>query len=329
MNFFIRWAYPWVFLTIIPVLGAAWYRWYYYKSPTYKYTLVDEVIQQNLVSINYPKIFFFIVRLLLLALLVLLMAKPQLIDVSSQIEVEGIDIMIVLDVSGSMQCFDDLQDRRMRIEVAKQEAINFIETRKNDPIGLVLFANDALSRCPITLDKVLLKEIIEDTDIGVINPDGTVLALGIATAVNRLKQSQAKSKIMIVLTDGTPTPNDIPWQDAVAAAQKFGIKIYTIGIGNERGAYANLGVWGVQQVDINLNKTLLQQIADATGGTFFEAKKPADLKKIYTVIDNLEKTEYQSTIFNNYYDIFMPFLGAIFLVLSIELVCASYMWFGL
>ncbi len=259
----------------------------------------------------------------------MIMAKPQLIDIKSHIEVEGIDIMLVMDLSGSMQCFDDLQDRRTRIEVEKKEAITFIDKRENDPIGIVIFANDALSRCPLTLDKKLLKNIVQDLNIGVINSDGTLLSVGIAMAANRLKHSKATTKIMIVLTDGAPSKHDIDWKEAVEIAKKFGIKIYTIGIGNEEGGYLTMQPWGLVPCGVQLNKSLLQSIAQETGGRFFEAKKPSDMKIIYQTIDTLEKTSYQTDLFTQRYDIYIPFLLMALLLIGIELYLVSTIWFGL
>ncbi len=254
--------------------------------------------------------------------LLLLTARPQLVDRHSKVNVEGIDIMMVLDVSGSMQLFDDINDPRTRIDVAKEEAINFIKKRDNDPIGIVLFGNQALSRCPLTLDKNMLVQLIDETSLGLIDPDGTMLSRGLVMALNRLKKSTAASKIIIMLTDGEPTPGDLDPNIAIQLAQKYHVKMYTIGIGNEDGAYFRHPIFGVQMVPSGLNKNLLYALAEKTGGKFFEARKPADLATIYATIDALEKTQYETDVYHNYYDIFMPFLwilvGLVYLGIAIR-----------
>lgn len=328
IGLYFQWMYPLLLISLIIITAiAAWYKFVYYKLVTYQYSLTSYF--PALQSSKQIRATLWLLRVFFLLLLAIIIAKPQLVDVKSKIQVEGIDIMLVMDLSGSMQCFDDLQDRRSRIEVAKKEAIAFIEKRENDPIGIVIFANDALSRCPLTLDKKLLKEIVQNLDVGVINMDGTLLSVGIAMAANRLKQSNAATKIMIVLTDGAPSAHDIEWQQAVEIAKKFGIKIYTVGIGNEQGGYAMMQGWGIVPANFQLNKALLQAIAQETGGRFFEAKKPTDMKIIYQTIDALEKTAYQTDLFTQRYDIYVPFLIAAILVLLIELIASLIIWFGL
>jgi Ca-activated chloride channel homolog len=251
-----------------------------------------------------------------------------LVNVQSKIHAEGIDIMMVLDASGSMQCFDDVHDQRMRFEVAKKEAIRFIDKRENDPIGLVIFGKDALSRCPLTLDKTIVKTIINELNLGDINPDGTVLSIAMSMAAKRLKDSKAKSKIMIVLTDGEPTPGiDIEPQIAVDLAKKLGIKIYTIGIGDEHGGLWKDPLFGVRSMGFKLNTKLLHAIAVQTGGKFFLAKKPDELKHIYDIIDSLEKTDYEMPIFTHYTDLVLPMLFIILAFLCMELMATSFIWF--
>jgi Ca-activated chloride channel family protein len=203
MNWSIRFAYFGILYGLVPLLClAAWYRWKFYKAPVYIYSLTGQLKSQGLVVNNWRKTFFAVTRCVVLVSLALLIARPQLVDEQSKVMVEGIDIMMVLDVSGSMQIIDDPQSRRQRVEVAKEEAINFINKRDNDPIGLVLFGGESVSRCPLTLDKTVLKSIIADIELGVISPQGTVLSKGIITALGRLKGSDAKTKIIILLTDG-------------------------------------------------------------------------------------------------------------------------------
>lgn len=265
-------------------------------------------------------------RFFLLGILVILVAKPQLIDKHSKITLEGIDIVLVLDVSDSMKYQHHSGDTRSRITIAQQEAIRFVDKRTNDAIGLVIFGYDALCSCPITADKKLLKKIINDTEIGCINAQGTALSLGIITAANRLKHSKAKSKIMVLLTDGQPTHNDADPIIAVAIAKQLGIKIYTIGIGEEEQAYAgNFFYYGSQP----LNKPLLEAFAKETGGLFFQANNAQDMRKIYDTIDSLEKNKLEVPLYDQRHDWFLPLLWVALTLILVELFVATFIWFGL
>lgn len=325
----VRFAYLPVLYGAVPLLATAvWYRWRYYKNPVYKYSLVSALINQN-VQVKTPhKAILASMRFITLLGLALLVARPQLVDEQSKVMIEGIDIMMVLDVSGSMQLFDDLKDQRSRIDVAKQEAIKFIKKRENDPVGLVLFANESVSRCPLTLDKKMLETIVSDTELGVINPEGTMITKGLIMALNRLKHSKAKSKIIILITDGEPTPGDFNPRAAIELAKKFGIKIYSIGIGGDGGFFKH-PMFGVQRIGVPLNTELLSSVAKQTGGKFFEARKSQELGAIYDEIDQLEKTEYETDVYHKYYDIFMPFLWALIGLFCFELFLARFIWFGI
>lgn len=321
MEWLMRFAYPIVLYIGVPLLvGATVYRFKIRRPMRYRFSLTSYIMERT----GTPSKFLFMIPTLLRGVvlfgLLLLTARPQLIDRHSKISVEGIDIMVVLDVSGSMQLFDDLQDPRTRIDVAKQEAINFIKKRDNDPIGIVLFGNQALSRCPLTLDKNMLVKLIQETELGLIDPEGTMLSRGLIMALNRLKKSDAKSKIIIMLTDGEPTPGDLEPQYVVQLAQKYNVKIYTIGIGNDEVAYFKHPIFGVQMATSRLNKKLLEGLAYHTGGKFFEAHKPADLAAIYGIIDSLEKTHYETDVYQNYYDMFMPFLWVLVALLCAEVL---------
>ena len=261
-----------------------------------------------------------VLRLAALAALVTIAARPQLVDESSRISVDGVPMVLCLDVSGSMQLFDDLKDTRSRIEVAKHEALRFVERRPNDPIGLVLFGSEAISRCPLTLDKKLLRELINDTHLGIVDSQGTALGTGIATAVSRLKTSTAKSKVIILLTDGMPVGDSIAPDLAVELAQKFSIKIYTIGIGREGGGFM-MGPFGtVQQASGDaIDMALLESIAQKTGGAAFRASNPKQLAAIYDKIDLLETSEQESPIFSRVQEAFVPLLWLVLLLILCEL----------
>jgi Ca-activated chloride channel family protein len=223
---------------------------------------------------------------------------------------------------------DYADDERSRFEVAQVEAIRFIQARQNDAIGLVLFGRDALTRCPLTLDKKMLTAILQDTKLGVVNPEGTVLSRAIVTAANRLKDSKAKSNIMIVLTDGEPTDGDIDPAVAIEIAKQLGIKMYTVGIGSgqERKFFDPfLGVCTIGRI----NTELLERFAKETGGKFFLARDEHEMRTIYDTIDKLEKSEYETPLYTKYYDVFMPFVWALFGLLFLEIILASTLWFSL
>jgi Ca-activated chloride channel family protein len=319
-------AYTWfLYAGAILLCSALWYRVYRHKKPMYVFPLTHLFVE------NRPRInrLFIqnIIRSIILIGLVLLIARPQKIDEQSKVMVEGIDIMLVLDVSLSMQCFDDLRNEKSRLVIAQEEAINFIKKRDNDPIGLVLFGNQAVSRCPVTLDKNVLEDIIKHYELGEIDGTGTVLTQGIVTALNRLRKSEAKTKIIIMLTDGMPSENDLPYQYAISLAQKYGVKIYTIGIGGMEGGFIRHPQTGqIHQAGTGLNRELLEVLAKETGGRAFLATNQKDLQTIYDTIDTLEKKEYETDVYKKYYDIFMPFLLILFILMIAEFVVITVVW---
>ena len=329
MGLFFRFEYIHFLYFIIPlfILIVAARRYFHNKS-VYQYPLVGFLVKQYKKLSELPAQILYFLRFFSLMILMILMIKPQLIDKKSKITVEGIDIALVLDVSGSMQLFDDVHDRRTRIEVAKEEAIRFIDKRDNDAIGLVIFGKYSITRCPLTSDKIMLKSIVEKIDINQNDglSQGTVLSQSIVTAARRLQKSKAKSKIMILLTDGAPTQEDIPPQDALNIAEAFGIKIYTIGIGSAEGGLFQDPSFGIRRVGGALNQRLLQVIAEKTGGMFFEAKHPKDVAKIYDTIDSLEKSSYQADIFTKYHDYFMPLLWLAICLIMVELFLSTFFW---
>ncbi len=328
MELFFRFAYmPVLYSGFIVLALAAWYRRYYYNAPFYLYPVTHLIAKNAQASFNYKKILS-CMRFLALAGLVLLAARPQLVDQQSHVNVQGVDIMMAIDVSGSMQLFDDLSLRRPRIDVAKDEAIKFIKKRDNDPIGLVLFAQEAVTRCPATLDKKMLESIVSSTELGIINPQGTMLSKGLLMAINRLKKSTAKSRIIILLTDGEPTPGDDDPKIVVSLAKKYGIKIYTIGIGGKEGGYIETP-FGVQAVDMPFNTEMLSFFARETGGRMFHATKPEELSQIYEMINQLEKTEYETNVFQKYEDQLMPFLWIVIALICGEIILSQTVWFGL
>jgi Ca-activated chloride channel family protein len=327
----LRFAYFHLFYVLIPVfILALLYRLKFYKSPRYTFPLAHLLAHHgSVVTMVYHKNILFLIRAAGLIALLMMIARPQWLDEKSQVNVKGVDIVIALDVSNSMMIFDDLKDRRSRISVAKDEAIRFIEKRHNDPIGLVIFARDAVSRSPLTLDKMFLKELVGSLELGIIDPIGTSLGTGLATAVNRLKKSEAKSKVIILLTDGEPTsPEKVEPDIAIDLAKQYGVKVYTIGVGGEKGGFIVDPRFGIQQVNVKLNIELLQRIARETGGQFFKADKPQDMRIIYDKIDILEKTDYKTNLFQHYYEAFLHFIWIVLLLFAVEFLLRFFLWRG-
>jgi Ca-activated chloride channel family protein len=328
-DFFIQFAYPQAWQLIVPaVLIAACIRWMWYKPVIYQYSLGDLFHSRASAVRPLPLLVFDALRLMILLLLAFLLFEPQIVDKRSQLPLNGIDIMLVLDVSGSMQFMDYDDQKKSRIDVAKQEAIRFISARHNDAIGLVIFGNDAVSRCPITIDKRILKKMIDDLHIGIVDAEGTVLARAIITAANRLKQAESVNKVMIVLTDGEPSVQDLDMSIAIKVAQDVGIKVYTVGIGSESEEFFMHPFYGVVQKP-KVNAQLLEYIAKQTGGQFFMARNATDMRKVYETIDQLETTVHQAPIFGKYYDLLMPLGLAAFCMMGVYSILSTLMWFVL
>ena len=260
-----------------------------------------------------------LIRAVVLGLFILALARPQKVNEEREFETKGVDIVIALDLSGSMLAEDFKPENR--IAVAKQEAIKFIRGRSNDRIGLVVFARDAFTQCPLTLDYDILTSLLNEVQLGMI-PDGTAIGMGIATAVNRLRESDAKSKIIILITDGENNAGKIDPVTAAELARTFGIKVYTIGVG--RGGLVpfpvNDPLFGKRyvQAKVDIDEFSLKRIADITGGVFFRARDPKSLSEIYSRINDLEKTEVKMKEYRNFDEIFPYFLIPALLLLILE-----------
>ena len=331
MSLYFHIAYPWyLFYAVLILLSAVCIRYFWCFFSYYAYPLTTFLKQKKAQASSFYPRFFFWIRFVSLSLMALLIAKPQIVDSKSKVTVEGVDIILTLDMSESMKMFDDIQDQRSRWEVAKNEALRFVDKRENDAIGLVIFGRYAVTRCPLTHDKRVLKSIIENLEIGMPGCNmehGTMLAQSIVSSARRLQKSKAKSKIIVLVTDGTPTEGDIPIQEAIDIAQKMHVKIYTIGVGGDQGGYVRDSIFGIRLVGNPLNKQLLNTIATVTGGAFFEAKKPKDLKNIYDKINQLEKVSYETEVYNKYLDYFLPLLWWTIVLVLFELFMATFVWF--
>lgn len=257
-------------------------------------------------------------------LIVCAMARPQTRNSWDNKTVEGINIMLAMDVSTSMLA-EDLKPNRM--EAAKDVAHEFISGRPNDNIGLTIFAGEAFTQCPMTTDHSSLLRLLQDTrtDIaarGLIQ-DGTAVGMGLANAVSRLKDSKSKSKVVILLTDGSNNMGDISPMTAAEIARSLGIRVYTIGVGTNKVApYPVPVAGGVQYVNIpvEIDTKTLKDIAQTTDGNFYRATNNRELKQIYQDIDKLEKTKMHVKHFAKRYEAYQPFIIAAFLILLMEIL---------
>ena len=241
----------------------------------------------------------FVLRLLAVTFLVIALARPQSTSRGENVTTEGIDIALVTDISGSMLAEDF---RPNRIEAAKRVAADFIEGRPNDRIALVVFSGESFTQCPLTLDHAVLINLLKEIKSGMIE-DGTAIGEGLATAVSRLKDSKAKSRVIILLTDGVNNRGVIDPLTAAGIAQSFGIRTYTIGVGTIGVApYPVQTPFGVQyqNMQVEIDEELLKKIADETGGKYFRATDNRTLKAIYDEIDRMEKTKIEVTQFRRY-----------------------------
>src|SRR5258706_2051412 len=241
----------------------------------------------------------FALRLVALTFLIIALARPQTTDRGENVTTEGIDIVLATDISGSMLAEDFKPNR---IEAAKRVAADFIDGRQNDRIGLVIFAGESFTQCPLTLDHAVLISLLKEVKAGMVE-DGTAIGMGLATAVSRLKESKAKSRVIILLTDGVNNRGFIDPLSAAGIAQSFGIRVYTIGVGTQGMApYPVQTPFGVQYQSIpaEIDAALLQKIADETGGKYFRATDNRTLKDIYAEIDRLEKTKIEVTQFHRH-----------------------------
>ena len=265
-----------------------------------------------------------VLRILTFVMIIIVLARPQTHNSWGKKTVEGIDIMLAMDVSTSMLA-EDLKPNRM--EAAKSVAAEFISGRPDDNIGLSIFAGDSFTQCPMTVDHKSLLDLLQNvqTDIaatGIIQ-DGTAIGMGLANSVARLKDSKAKSKVVILLTDGINNMGDIPPMTAAEIAKSLGIRVYTIAVGSNNVApYPQIVAGTVQYVNLraDVDTKTLRNIADQTGGNFYRATNTSELKKIYNDIDKLEKTKMDVKKFSKRYEAYQPFALIAVLSLLLELL---------
>ena len=263
----------------------------------------------------------FALRVLTLALLIIVLARPQLTSEWEERDVEGIDIMLATDVSTSMLAMD-LEPNRL--EAAKEVAQDFIAGRKDDNIGLTIFAGESFTQCPLTIDHIALANMLSaiDCDIAAkgIIADGTAIGMGIANSVSRLKDSKAVSKVIILLTDCINNRGEITPEAAADMAKEFGIRIYTIGVGTDKKEAPYPTPYGTMNVPVEIDEKTLENIAEATGGEYFRATDKESLRQIYSEIDKLERTKLNVQQYQEYEELYQIFALLAVLSLMLELL---------
>ncbi|MDZ7714743.1 MAG: VWA domain-containing protein [Balneolaceae bacterium] len=317
------WANPyWLWLLALLPFIIGFHIWRYWQRKRPSLTFSDTSKLKDLPGNwkSYGQWAAPIFKWIAFALIVMAMARPQFRNTTVERNAEGIDIVLALDISTSMKA-EDLKPNRF--QAARNVAKDFIEKRISDRIGLVVFARKSFTVVPPTLDYRLLKQLLDEVQMGVIE-DGTAIGMGIATAVNRLKESEAKSKVIILLTDGQNNSGEIDPVTAADLAVTYGIKIYTIGAGTRGTAPYPIQdpIFGkrYQNVRVDIDEEMLTQIANLSDGSYFRATNTDQLQEIYNQIDELEKTKVEEQIFTDYKDLYLRFLIPAILLLVFAVV---------
>jgi len=295
-------------LVLLPAL--AYWKYRIGKNKTVRIALPTLAAFGNIRGVRtrlYPVVN--VLRYLGLAALVIALARPQLTLKEEVVRAEGIDIFLVMDLSSSMLARDFDPNR---LEVSKRVAAEFVDKRPHDRIGLAVFAGESFTQCPLTSDHRVVKDFLVTLECGILE-DGTAIGMGLAAAVNRLTDSKAESKVIILLTDGVNNTGYIDPMTAAEIAKEYNVRVYTVGVGTRGDALAPMRrrddgryIFGMARVEID--EELLGQIASSTGGQYFRATSAESLENIYAEIDQLEKTEMEVTIFKRYSEEYVPWL---------------------
>jgi Ca-activated chloride channel family protein len=304
-------------LLLIPALSA----WYYfrqkYRESDVRFSSLTPFSEVSSTRKERARHLPFILRMSALTLLIFALARPQSTSHGENVYSEGIDIVLALDISGSMLAEDFHPNR---IEAAKAVAQEFINGRTNDRIGLVIFSSESFTQCPLTVDYAVLKNLLKPVKPGMIE-DGTAIGLGIANAVNRLKDSKSKSKVIILLTDGVNNRGEIDPTTAAQIAASYGIRVYTVGMGTIGEApYPAQTPFGIryQMMPVDLDENALTKIAEITDGKYFRATDNATLEKIYKEIDRLEKTRIEVRSYRRFTELFYSYVGLALFLLMVD-----------
>ena len=309
-------------LVLIPI-SVLWY--FYaknYKSNSLNFSN-SKAFSESKSFIVWMQPIMRIIRIISLGLIIIALARPQIIDVSTRVKSnKGIDIIIAIDVSASMLA-KDLKPNRL--EALKDVASSFIKSRLNDRIGLVEYAGESYTKTPITSDKSIILRSLKEIEYNTMIEGGTAIGMGLATSVNRIKDSKAKSKVIILLTDGVNNSGFIDPLTAAELANEFGIKIYTIGLGTNGMALSPVGIdsrgrFNYANTKVEIDEKLLKEIATMTGGKYFRATNNNKLKEIYADIDSLEKSDIEEFRYYNIQEKYRMFLLPALVLIAIEMI---------
>ena len=310
----------WLF-ALIPIL-IAWQIWKRKEQTTTLKMSSLKGFEYSKSILPKLKPMLFVFRILALSSIIIALARPRTVDVSSQTKTtKGIDIVMAIDVSGSMLA-RDLKPNRM--EALKKLAVGFVESRPNDRIGIVVYASEAYTKTPVTSDKAVVLQAMQSIKYDNVLQDGTGIGMGLSTAINRLKDSKAKSKVVILMTDGVNNAGFIEPQTASDIAKEYGIKVYTIGIGTNGNAefpYAMApdGTFLFKMMKVEIDEEMMKSIAAKTGGKYFRATSNSKLAAIYEAINKLEKTEIEELKFYDYDEKFRPYVIFALILLLLEI----------
>lgn len=306
----------WYFMLFIPFIPYLFFIFSRKRKASLKFSSIKLLTNAGLKKTIKHKIGNFLIVTGLILMLVA-MARPQLPKEAGPIGQEGIDIAMVLDVSGSMQSVDFEPNR---LEVAKKTIDDFVDERPQDRISFIIFAGTAFTRVPLTLDHNIVRESLDEITADSVNEDGTAIGMAISVGLNRLSKSESASKIMILVTDGENNAGSIDPDTASGLAKDSGVKIYTIGVGTDQTILPVNGAGGTryQQYEGGLDEALLKKIADTTGGQYYRAKNSRSLEKIFSEINQLEKTRFEQDNFREYTE-----LAYLFIEIALVLLLAG------
>ena len=315
------------FLFLLAIIPLLWVWRYFYSKRQFSSLKISSI--QSFKTKSWKengKFIIFLLRTLALCFIIIGFARPQSSSSWQDSTTMGIDIIISMDISGSMLAQDLKPDR---LEASKNVALDFISARPNDRMGLVIFSGESFTQCPLTTDHQVLQNLFKDVKSGMIE-DGTAIGMGLATSVNRLKDSQAISKVVILLTDGVNNKGSIPPLTAAKIAQKFGIRVYTIGVGTEGFApypfKTPFGTTVYQDVEVQIDEKTLQDIATTTNGKYFRATSNKALKEIYLEIDELERSKIDVKEFSKKKEEFRLLILIALSLLLIEFYCKKFLF---
>lgn len=308
--------YLYLLLLLVPLIA-----WYIIKlskmQATFKIPSAQSFKKMPVSIRVYLRHLPFALRLLSLALIIIVLARPQSVNSSDVTNSEGIDIVMALDVSGTMMAQDFTPNR---LEAAKKVAAEFINDRPNDKIGLVVFAGESFTQCPLTVDHRILLNLLSEVKYGMIE-DGTAIGLGLANSVNRLKDSKSKSKVIILLTDGSNNAGQIAPMTAAELAASYGIRVYTVGVGSRGSSTMVDPRTGIaHRIDVDIDERVLTEIAGTTGGEYYRATDNTSLKAIYDKIDDMEKYHISVNTVTKRKELYLPFAILALCLVGLELI---------